>query len=123
MQRKPGGYRSPTPAARVLSLISATEHREWFRQIWTIPGASTRDHPAPYPVELATRLVRMFSFVGDTVLDPFLGTGTTSVAAARAGRNSVGVEVDRDYLDMARRRFLDATTGLFGRARLELEGR
>ncbi len=122
MQRKPGGYRSPSPAARALSLISAAEHREWFRQIWTIPGASTRDHPAPYPVELATRLVRMFSFVGDTVLDPFLGTGTTSVAAARAGRNSVGVEVDPEYLDLARRRFLDETTGLFGRARLAVEG-
>ncbi len=123
MQRKPGGYRSPSPAARVLSLISAAEHREWFRQIWTIPGASTRDHPAPYPVALATRLVRMFSFVGDTVLDPFLGTGTTSVAAARAGRNSVGVEVDPEYLDLARRRFLDETTGLFGRARLAVDGR
>ena len=122
MQRKPGGYRSPSPAARVLSLISAVEHRAWFRQIWTIPGASTRDHPAPYPTELATRLVRMFSFVGDTVLDPFLGTGTTSVAAARAGRNSVGVEVDPEYLELARRRFLDETTGLFGRARLAVEG-
>ncbi len=54
MQRKPGGYRSPSPAARALSVISAAEHREWFRQIWTIPGASTRDHPAPYPLELAT---------------------------------------------------------------------
>ena len=118
MQRKPGGYRSPSPAARVLSVISAAEHREWFRQIWTIPGASTRDHPAPYPTELATRLVRMFSFVGDTVLDPFLGTGTTSVAAARAGRNSVGVEVDPEYLKLARRRFLDETTGLFRRARM-----
>ena len=74
-----------SPAVRVLSVISAAEHHEWFRQIWTIPGASTRQHPAPYPRELATRLVRMFSFVGDTVLDPFLGTGTTSVAAVRAG--------------------------------------
>ena len=80
----------PSPAARMLSLISAAEHREWFRQIWTIPGASTRQHPAPYPQELASRLIRMFSFVGDTVLDPFLGTGTTSVAAVRAGRNSGG---------------------------------
>ena len=120
MQRKPGGYRSPSPAARALSVISATEHREWFRQIWTIPGASTRNHPAPYPLELATRLVRMFSFVGDTVLDPFLGTGTTSVAAARTGRHSVGVEVDAEYLQMARRRFLDETGGLFGRGRLEV---
>ena len=122
MQRKPGGYRSPSPAARVLSLISASEHREWFRQIWTIPGASTRQHPAPYPQELATRLIRMFSFVGDTVLDPFLGTGTTSVAALWAGRNSVGVEVDREYVELARSRFLDETNELFGRGRLKVEG-
>ena len=120
MQRKPGGYRSPSPAARALSVIPAARHREWFRQIWTIPGASTRDHPAPYPLELAARLVRMFSFVGDTVLDPFLGTGTTSVAAARAGRNSVGVEIDREYLELARIRFLDETGGLFGRVGLEV---
>ena len=120
MQRKPGGYRSPSPAARALSVISAAEHRAWFRQIWTIPGASTRDHPAPYPLELASRLIRMFSFVGDTVLDPFLGTGTTSLAAARTGRDSVGVEVDREYIELARGRFLDETGGLFGRARLEV---
>ena len=122
MQRKPGGYRSPSPAARALSVIPASRHREWFRQIWTIPGASTRHHPAPYPLELATRLIRMFSFVGDTVLDPFLGTGTTSVAAARTGRNSVGVEVDRDYVEQARCRFEAETGGLFGRERLEVGG-
>ena len=121
MQRKPGGYRSPSPAARALSVIPASRHREWFRQIWTIPGASTRNHPAPYPLELATRLIRMFSFVGDTVLDPFIGTGTTSVAAARVGRNSVGVEVDRDYVEQARCRFERETGGLFGTARLEVE--
>ena len=62
-------------------------------------GASTRQHPAPYPIELAERLVRMFSFVGDTVLDPFMGTGTTNIAAARWGRNSIGVEVDPEYFD------------------------
>ena len=111
-----------SPAVRVLSVISAAEHHDRFRQIWTIPGASTRQHPAPYPRELATRLVRMFSFVGDTVLDPFLGIGTTSVAAVRAGRNSVGIEVDREYVELARSRFLDETNGLFGRGRLRVEG-
>ena len=111
-----------SPAVRVLSVISAAEHHDRFRQIWTIPGASTRQHLAPYPRELATRLVRMFSFVGDTVLDPFLGIGTTSVAAVRAGRNSVGIEVDREYVELARSRFLDETNGLFGRGRLRVEG-
>ncbi|HEX9727367.1 MAG TPA: site-specific DNA-methyltransferase [Gemmatimonadales bacterium] len=83
MLRKPGGYRSPSVAERVLSVISAENYQTWFRQIWhDVNGASTKDHPAPYPLALAERLVRMFSFVGDVVLDPFLGSGTTSVAAA-----------------------------------------
>ena len=120
MQRKPGGYRSPSLAARAMSVVSEADHRKWFRQIWTLPGASTRNHPAPYPLELANRLVRMFSFVGDTVLDPFLGTGTTSLAAALAGRNSVGVEVNPDYLDMARRRLLAAGNDIFGLWSLEV---
>ncbi|MDE2935265.1 MAG: site-specific DNA-methyltransferase [Chloroflexota bacterium] len=101
-QRKSGGYRNPSRAMRLLSIIPAELHRQWFRQVWTnLTGASTRHHPAPFPLELAERLVRMFSFVGDTVLDPFLGTGTTSIAAARNGRNSVGVEIESEYLDLA----------------------
>ena len=96
-QRKPGGYRKPSLAARLMSVISADEHARWFQQIWSINGASTKGHPAPYPLRLAERLIRMFSFVGDTVLDPFLGTGTTSVAAAGCGRNSIGYEVDSAY--------------------------
>lgn len=100
-QRKPGGYRSPTVAERILSVIPAARHREWFQQVWTLGGASTRDHPAPYPLAFAERLIRMFSFVGDTVLDPFSGTGTTSAAAAMWGRDSIGVEVQRKYHDMA----------------------
>ncbi|MBI3746958.1 MAG: site-specific DNA-methyltransferase [Chloroflexi bacterium] len=97
--RKPGGYRSPSIDTRILSLISAANHKKWFQQVWTgVTGASTRDHPAPFPLELASRLVRMFSFVGDTVLDPFVGTGTTSLAAAIYGRNSIGVEIDPKYL-------------------------
>lgn len=105
LKRKPGPYRSPTESARVLSLISEDNHRLWFQQIWSgVTGASTRNHPAPYPIELASRLVRMFSFVGDTVLDPFLGTGTTLAAAAVLGRNGVGVELDAEYYEMARDR-------------------
>src|SRR5207245_2177915 len=105
MERKAGGYRQPDFAARVLSVISDTNHKEWFQQIWTgLTGASTRHHPAPYPLALAWRLIRMFSFVGDTVLDPFLGTGTTTIAAAQCGRNSVGYEIDETYLMYAHQR-------------------
>ena len=100
-QRKPGGYRRPTLAARVMSVIPEELHREYFQQIWTLGGASTGKHPAPFPLRLAERLIRMFSFVGDTVLDPFMGTGTTNVAAATLGRHSVGIEVEPSYFDMA----------------------
>lgn len=114
MQRKPGGYRSPSIATRILSIVSAENYQKWFRVIWQdIPGASTKNHPAPFPVALAERLIRMFSFVGDTVLDPFMGTGTTSVAAARCGRNSMGIEVDRHYYEMARERIEQDTQDLF----------
>lgn len=114
MQRKPGGYRAPDMATKILSLISAENHKKWFQQIWAgVTGASTKDHPAPYPIELAERLVRMFSFVGDTVLDPFLGTGTTTVAAAKWGRNSVGFEVDSHYFRLAQDRITKETSSLF----------
>lgn len=115
MLRKPGGYRRPTIPARLLSIISAENHRVWFQQIWDgVTGASTREHPAPYPVGLAERLVRMFSFVGDTVLDPFMGTGTTNLAAARWGRHSVGVEIDPHYFEMASERLNEAAADIFG---------
>lgn len=116
MQRKPGGYRTPDVPTRVLSVISSENHKQWFQQIWSgLTGASTRHHPAPYPVELAERLIRMFSFVGDSVLDPFLGTGTTAVAAAAAGRNSIGFEIDRHYFDLAHKRITNETSHLFKR--------
>ena len=110
MERKPGGYRSPLIPTRVLSVIPAELHKSWFQQIWTgVTGASTKSHPAPYPLQLAERLIRMFSFVGDTVLDPFMGTGTTNVAAAKWRRNSVGVEVDPHYYEIAAKRLDNET--------------
>lgn len=122
MQRKPGGYRQPDLPTRLLSLISAEQHGAWFRQIWDgVTGASTRDHPAPFPLELAQRLVRMFSFVGDTVLDPFLGTGTTTVAAGLCGRNSVGIEVDPHYLELAQKRIHRDLLSLFSTATVRVE--
>ena len=105
MQRKPGGYRSVPLEARVLSLIPKQSHQAWFQQVWNgPPGASTRNHPAPFPEELAERLVRMFSFVGDTVLDPFMGAGTTLVVAARSGRNGIGIDIEPSYVELARNR-------------------
>jgi modification methylase len=121
MQRKPGGYRKPTDAQRAASRLSKEEFDRWFQQIWNITGASTKHHPAPFPMELATRLVRMFSFTEDTVLDPFCGTGTTMVAALRTGRNSVGVDIDPEYCRMAARYLKAETCDLFSTATLLFE--
>jgi DNA modification methylase len=116
MERKPGGYRNPSVATRILSVISSENHQRWFQQIWTgLTGASTKHHPAPFPLELAERLIRMFSFVGDTVFDPFMGTGTTNMAASRWGRNSIGFEVDSHYFELAHERITGGTGDLFGR--------
>lgn len=119
MQRKPGGYRKPTEAQREASKINKEEFNQWFQQIWRITGASTKHHPAPFPLELATRLVRMFSFVGDTVLDPFCGSGTTMVAAVRTGRSSIGVEIDPEYCRAAARYLKVESVDLFSDSRLE----
>jgi len=101
MFRKNGGYRKPTYDQRRLSIISETEFNKWYQQIWDFNGASTKTHPAPYPEELSNRIIRMFSFVNDTVLDPFLGSGTTMVSAIKNGRNCIGIELDHDYSDLA----------------------
>jgi DNA modification methylase len=123
MQRKHGGYRSPSIAERVLSVIGSDRYQEWFRVVWEgVTGASTKEHPAPYPVGLAERLIRMYSFVGDTVLDPFMGTGTTSIAAAKWGRNSIGVELDPTYFEMARKRLETEVDSLFSNAILDIRG-
>jgi modification methylase len=98
MLRKPGGYRQPTEQQRILSKLGKDEHAKWFRSFWTdLPGASMKNHPAPFPVELAYRLIRMFSFVEDTVLDPFAGTFSTVLGAIKANRNSIGNELDPSY--------------------------
>jgi DNA modification methylase len=116
--RKPGEYRTTSMLQKALSMMTREEMRTWFRSFWAdLKGASTRDgHPAPYPVELAERLIRMFSFAGDTILDPFLGVGSTSIAAIRAGRHSIGNEIEPKYIELAKARILAeiAQSRLFG---------
>lgn len=119
MQRKPGAYRKPTQRQRDLSRFTKQEFDAWFRQFWTLTGASSKKHPAPFPLELATRLVRMFSFVGDTVLDPFCGTGTTMLAAMKCERNSIGVEVDPAYCRLTRDRLWQEGVSMFTNCTLE----
>jgi modification methylase len=122
MLRKPGGYRKPTEEQRAASKLTKEEHQAWFQQIWTLGGASTREHPAPFPEGLAYRLIRMFSFTGDRVIDPFMGLGTTLLAAARSGRNSIGVEIEPCYVKKAKAWLEFELTSLFDQnaARTEL---
>jgi modification methylase len=108
--RKGGEYRTTPALQKALSMMTKQEMKTWFRSIWSdVRGASTRDgHPAPYPIEVAERLIKMFSFAGDTVLDPFAGTGSTSQAAIMSGRNSIANEIEAAYVDIARQRITKA---------------
>lgn len=88
------------------STIEREEFIEWTNGVWTFSGESKKrvGHPAPFPLELPKRCIRLFSYEGDLVLDPFLGSGTTLVAALREGRRAVGVEIDKSYVNLAVKR-------------------
>ena len=111
--RKPGGYRKPTPQMEAASRIQTDDYVRYFAPVWTdVTGQVRRDHPAPYPVEIPRRLIHMFSFAGDAVVDPFAGTGTTAIAAMETGRDSISVEIDPGYVTAMEHRLM--TSGLPG---------
>ncbi|MCX8083288.1 MAG: site-specific DNA-methyltransferase, partial [bacterium] len=74
--------------------------------VWTFPGESKKrvNHPAPFPVELPKRCIKLFSYVGDVILDPFLGSGSTLIACALTRRIGIGVEIDKKYCELALKR-------------------
>jgi modification methylase len=119
MQRKPGGYRKPTPEQRRESRIDKAKYHRWFRQFWRSPSGSSSDTVTPFPVEIAERLIRMFSYHGDIVFDPFCGTGTTLVAALRCNRSGLGIEPDEDNCRIALNRVHEASNPLFNTIRLD----
>jgi site-specific DNA-methyltransferase (adenine-specific) len=92
------------------STITREEFLEWTRSVWNIPAVSAKKvgHPAPFPEELPHRLIQLFSFRGDVVLDPFVGSGTTCVAALADGRSYVGYDTSEDYVALASRRIAQA---------------
>ena len=90
--------------------ITRAEFMSWTNGVWIFSGESKKKvgHPAPFPLELPIRCIKLFSFVGDTVLDPFAGNGTTLIAAAMLNRTGIGVEIDPQYYELAKKRILSA---------------
>lgn len=95
--------------------ISREEFMEWTMGIWTFSGESKKKigHPAPFPIELPLRCIKLFSYTGDVVLDPFVGSGTTLLAAMLTGRRGIGVELSRDYCLIAKQRLLQAASDIW----------
>lgn len=96
--KKPGDAPKPTKEQKELSRMTAEEWNTFFAGHWNFAGARQNNHIAMFPEELPRRLIKMFSFVGETVLDPFAGSGTTSLAAKNLDRNSIGIEVNADFI-------------------------
>ncbi len=94
--------------------IKKNEFLEFTKSIWTFPTESAKrvKHPAPFPAELPYRCIQLFTFKGDVVLDPFMGSGTTGIAAVKAGRSFVGYDNNQEYVDIAKKRILRETQQL-----------
>ena len=105
-----------TKEQKEASRLTTEEWNRYFYGHWNFPGERQRNHLAAFPVELPYRLIRMFSFVGETVLDPFLGSGTTTEAAVKTDRNSVGYEINKDYLNKTRFRLQSEQYSIFNRS-------
>ncbi len=86
------------------STIQRDEFMEWTNGLWTFGGAKKNGHPAPFPQELPERCIKLFSYLDDAVLDPFAGSGTTIIAAMKNGRRSIGIELSKEYCNLAERR-------------------
>lgn len=98
-------FKRPKPAGRK-STITKEEFLEWTKSVWSFPAESaTRvGHPAPFPAELPLRCIKLYTFEGEVVLDPFIGSGTTAIACLRTDRHYIGYDVEKQYIDIAIRR-------------------
>ena len=105
--RKLGKAPMPSREAKEASALIMEEWNEYFSSHWTFSGAKQNRHIAVFPEELPKRLIKMFSFVGDTVCDPFMGSGTTALAAGNLGRNSVGYELNNDFRVFYKEKVID----------------
>jgi site-specific DNA-methyltransferase (adenine-specific) len=116
--KKLGKSPKPTKEQKERSKLTTGEWNEYFYGHWNFPGEKQNQHQhlAAFPEELPRRLIRMFSFVGDTVLDPFLGSGTTSLAAFNLERNSIGYEIKKDFLSLIRNKLISRGGDQFSNA-------
>lgn len=105
--KKLGNAPKPTAQQKELSIISKEEWGQYFSSHWNFNGVKQMEHIAMFPEELPKRLIKMFSFVGETVFDPFVGSGTTALAAKHLGRNSIGYEINRDFASVIREKLCD----------------
>ena len=103
------------PANGQESTITKEEFLEYTKSVWTFPAESARrvNHPSPFPIELPRRLIQLYTYVQDIVLDPFIGSGTTAIAAANSQRRYVGYDVSEDYVAVARQRLGDERESSF----------
>ena len=108
--KKYGTAPKPSAVQKEASRLSDEEWQTYFTGHWNFPGERQADHLAMFPEELPRRLIKMFSFAGDTVLDPFLGSGTTALAARNLGRNSIGYEINPDFRAIIRQKLAIDTT-------------
>lgn len=112
--KKKGNAPKPSPEQKKNSEISKEEWGQYFSSHWYFNGTKQNGHIAMFPEELPKRLIKMFSFVGETVLDPFAGSGTTALAARHLGRNSVGYEINTDFQKIIKEKVLESREPLFG---------
>jgi site-specific DNA-methyltransferase (adenine-specific) len=101
-------FKRPNPSKRT-STITRDEFLEYDKSVWDMPAESARKvgHPAPFPAELPRRLIQLYTFENEIVLDPFMGSGQTAIAAVKSGRHYVGYEVDEGYVALAKERIKD----------------
>jgi site-specific DNA-methyltransferase (adenine-specific) len=105
--------RKVEPIIKEMSKIPLSEWKKWFTGHWKFPGVVQKEHIAMFPEELPYRIIRMFSFIGDTVLDPFLGSGTTLKVAKSLFRNGIGYELNKDYKKIIDTKVKKSKPGLF----------
>ncbi|MBI5193953.1 MAG: thermonuclease family protein [Nitrospirae bacterium] len=112
--KKQGAPTKPSQEQKELSVISKEDWNTYFSGHWYFTGAKQDGHIAMFPEELPARLIKMFAFAGDTVLDPFLGSGTTSMAARNLGRNSIGYEINPEFIPVIKNKLDITQTDLYG---------